>query len=165
MTELVSPQLAYAVGLLILGFILILLEIFVIPGFNIFGILGFLTVCSGVYVAYREGPEYAVVVGAIGVVGTLALVRLLVRNRVWNRLVLESATTRAAGYDVSKSGLEGMLGERGVAVTALRPAGRMEFGEKLVDVVTEGEFVEKGVLVEVVVVDGNRVVVQRVVDE
>ena len=33
-----SPELLYAVGLLILGFVLILLEIFVIPGFNIFGI-------------------------------------------------------------------------------------------------------------------------------
>ena len=165
MSEFVSPQLVYAVGLLILGFILILLEIFVIPGFNIFGILGFFTVSSGVYVAYRVGPAQAGVVGALGLLGTAILVWIMVRNRAWSRLVLESATTREEGYDVSRSGLGDLVGVRGLAVTALHPAGRMEVGEELLDVVTEGDFVEKGALVEVVVVDGNRVVVQRVVED
>ena len=165
MSEFLSPQLIYALGLLILGFILILLEIFVIPGFNMFGILGFLTLCSGVYVAYRVGPEYAVVVGAVGLAGTAALIWMLVRQRAWSRLVLDNATTREAGYDSSKPGISDLVGQCGEAVTPLRPAGRMALGGALVDVVTEGDFVERGVMVEVVLVDGNRVVVQRVVAE
>ena len=56
----------YAIGLLILGFLLILLEIFVIPGMNIFGVLGFGTVCIGVLFAYRRlGPEAAVIIGTL----------------------------------------------------------------------------------------------------
>ncbi len=38
----------YAIGMLVIGFLLILLEIFLIPGINIFGILGFGTVCAAI---------------------------------------------------------------------------------------------------------------------
>ena len=159
--SLASPELLYALGLLILGFVLILLEIVVIPGFNIFGILGFLTVCSGIYVAYRIGPAYAAGVGAIGLAGTVVLVWLLARNRAWDRLVLKSKTTRAEGYDSSKPGLQSLVGQQGEALTPLRPAGRAQFGEEPVDVVTEGDFITRGEIVEVLAVDGNRVVVHQ----
>jgi membrane-bound serine protease (ClpP class) len=47
-------------------------------------------------------------------------------------------------------------------LTPLRPAGRAQLGERAVDVVTEGGFVERGTAVEVVRVAGNRVVVHKV---
>ncbi|MGB1719185.1 MAG: NfeD family protein, partial [Candidatus Latescibacterota bacterium] len=50
----------------------------------------------------------------------------------------------------------------GTALTPLRPAGRAQLGERAVDVVTEGGFVERGAAVEVVRVAGNRVVVHKV---
>ena len=160
-----SPELLYAVGLLILGFVLILLEIFVIPGFNIFGILGFLTICTGVYVAHKLGPGYAIGVGALGVGGTVALVWLLVRRRAWQRLVLESKTTRDQGYDSSRADMDSLVGARGTALTPLRPAGRGQIGENIVDVVSEGDFVATGEEVEILEVAGNRVVVQRFIKE
>ncbi|MCK4375239.1 MAG: NfeD family protein, partial [Candidatus Brocadiae bacterium] len=45
------------------------------------------------------------------------------------------------------------------ALTALRPAGRAEFGDRLLDVVTEGGFIEKGARVQIVEIRGSRVVV------
>ena len=156
----------YALSLLILGFGLILLEIFVIPGFNIFGIMGFLTLCTGVYYAYAElGPGQAVVVGILGLIGTVALIWLLIRNRAWSRLVLESKTTREQGYDSTQPGLGELVGQQGEALTPLRPAGRARFGEQIVDVVTEGNFVTLGEKVEVLAVEGNRVVVHRYIVE
>ena len=78
----------YAIGMLVIGFLLILLEIFLIPGINIFGILGFATVCGGVAFAYdRLGTGAAGGVGLLAVAGTAALVWLMVRNRAWQRLV------------------------------------------------------------------------------
>ena len=152
----------YALGMLILGFVLVLLEIFVIPGFNIFGLLGFLTMCAGVYLAYvRLGLGPAIAVAVLGMAGTVVLVWLLVRNRAWKRLVLGSKTSRDQGYDSSRPGLSELVGQRGVAVSPLRPAGRARFGEEIVDVVTEGDFFVPGETVEVLVVEGNRVVVQK----
>ncbi|NKB72607.1 MAG: hypothetical protein GKR89_36510 [Candidatus Latescibacteria bacterium] len=151
----------YSVGLLILGFGLVLLEIFVIPGFNIFGVLGFSTLCLGVYFAYvRLGLLEAGIVALIGLLGTAILIRLLIKARAWQRLVLESKTTRQEGYDSGRAGLGQLIGQQGVALTPLRPAGRAQIGDESVDVVTQGGFVVKGEAVEVVLVAGNRVVVE-----
>lgn len=162
--SLLDPELAawgYSLLLLLLGFVLVLLEIFVIPGLNIFGILGFGTLLVGIWYAYATlGATAAAVVGVLGIVGTGALVRLLVRNRAWQRMVLSSRTSRQEGYDAAPAGLDGLLGQVGRAATPLRPAGRAFFGERSVDVVSEGNFIENGSAVEVVAVRGNRVVVQ-----
>ena len=151
----------YAVGLLVLGFVMILLEIFVIPGFNIFGLAGFATVCLGIYFAYAKlGTQAAVIVGLAGLAGTVALVWLLVRNRAWQRLVLAGQTDRASGYRSAPVDLESLVSQTGVALTPLRPTGRAQFDEQIVDVVTEGGFIESGDRVEVLSVHGNRIVVQ-----
>ncbi|MDE2705843.1 MAG: hypothetical protein OXI35_12300 [Gemmatimonadota bacterium] len=73
--------------------------------------------------------------------------------------------TRKAGYDSVKPGRETLLGQTGQAVTTLRPAGRAQFGERVVDVVSEGAYIERGEQVEVLKVAGNRVVVQSVQSE
>ena len=151
----------YALGLLIIGFCLVLLEIFVIPGFNVFGVLGVATICVGIAFAYlRLGVAAAVVVGTLGILGTVALVWLLIRNRAWQRLVLESQTDKASGYHAAPTGMASLSGKAGVALTPLRPAGRARFGEEIVDVVTEGSFIDTGTRVEVLAVHGVRVVVQ-----
>ena len=101
----------YAFGLLLLGFVLVLLEIFVIPGFNIFGMAGFLCVCAGVYFAYiKLGTGPAIAVAVAGLAGTVFLIWMLVRHRTWQRLVLESKTSRDQGYDSSRPGLVDLVG-------------------------------------------------------
>ena len=62
----------------------------------------------------------------------------------------------AAPRDPSSS----MVGNRGVAVSALRPAGTAMFGQQRVSVVTDGEFIEKNSAVEVVSAQGSRIVVR-----
>ena len=143
----------YSIGLLILGFVLILLEIFVIPGVNIFGILGFGTV--------RLGGAAAVMMGAIGVAGTAALVWLLVRNRAWQNMVHAGRTDRASGFDSSTGEWNDLVGAVGTAITTLRPSGRVRFDERIVDVVTDGGFIPTGASVEVLEVHGNRIVVHQ----
>lgn len=152
----------YAIGLLILGFVLILLEIFVIPGLNIFGIAGFGTVCVGIYFAYiKLGPSAAIVTGLLGVSGTAALVWSLIRNRAWQRMVLTAEMDRASGYSAAPPEFGILVSQVGVATTPLRPTGRAQFGDDIFDVVTEGDFVDSGAQVEVLAVVGTRVVVQQ----
>ena len=152
----------YALALLVLGFVLVLLEIFVIPGLNIFGIIGFIAAVAGVVFAYvKMGGLAAGVVAGVGLVGTALLVRLMLKVRAWDRMVLGGGMTREAGYDSSKPGREDLLGQVGEALTTLRPAGRAQFGERVIDVVSEGDYIERGERVEVLKVAGNRVVVHQ----
>ncbi len=155
----------YAIGLLILGFVLILLEIFVIPGMNIFGLLGFGTVFIGVLFAYRRlGPESAALIGTLGIAGTVALVWLLVKNQAWHRMVRTEATDSASGYTAAPAGLASRQGEIGTAMTPLRPSGRGQFGEDILDIVTRGSFLDTGARVEILKIHGNCVVVEAVDD-
>ena len=153
----------YAAALLVLGFVLVLLEIFVIPGLNIFGIVGFLTAVAGIGYAYANmsGMAAAAVAG-VALVGTAVLVRLMLKVRAWDRLVLSNDMAREAGYDSAKSGREDLVGQFGEALSTLRPAGRAQFGEQVVDVVSEGGYIDRGAQVEVLKVVGNRVVVHLV---
>lgn len=152
----------YSIGLLILGFILILLEVFIIPGVNIFGLVGFGTVGVGILFAYRNlGPGPAALIGVIGVGGTAILVWLLVRNQAWHRMVHDGRADRASGYDSSASDTKDLLGTAGIALTSLRPSGRAQFGERIEDVVSDGGFIANGSDIEVLEVHGNRIVVQE----
>ena len=67
--------------------------------------------------------------------------------------------------DFTASGMAemaGLLGAVGTAATMLRPAGMAQFGDAYVDVVTEGSFIPAGTRVQVVEIEGHRVVVKEV---
>jgi len=152
----------YAVGLLVMGFALLFLEVFVIPGINVFGILGVVAVVTGVAYAYfRLGPGAALSLGVWSAVGTAALLWAVLRHRAWQRLVLRSDTARREGYSAAPADLEDLVGQEGRALTPLRPSGRAQFGERIIDVVTEGNFIPRDARIEVLSVAGARVVVQQ----
>ena len=151
----------YSIGFLLLGFTLLLLEIFVIPGLNIFGLLGLLAVSTGVYIAYlKMGLVEAVLVAVFGISITLVLLRSVIKSRGWRILVLSNSVSRAEGFDSVRKDFGSLLGLVGEAVTPLRPTGRVRFKEELVDVVSEGGFVVQGDRVRVIAVNGHRVVVK-----
>jgi hypothetical protein len=56
----------------------------------------------------------------------------------------------------------GLLGAVGTSVTVLRPAGTVRFGDQFVDVVTEGGYIPAGARIQVVEVEGTRIVVKEV---
>jgi membrane-bound serine protease (ClpP class) len=76
--------------------------------------------------------------------------------------MLETSTSREAGY-ISGDMRDELVGTEGVAVTDLRPAGTGQFGEELVDVVSEGGWVVAGTPIRVLRADGYRQVVRPVV--
>lgn len=151
----------YAIGLLVMGFALLFLEVFVIPGVNIFGVLGFASLLTGIVYAYvRLGPGAAIWLGAGTALATGVLVWLVLRNRAWQRLVLHRGNTSQEGYSAAPADLAELAGQSGEALTPLRPSGRARFGERIVDVVSEGGFISRGAQVAVLEVVGSRVVVQ-----
>ncbi len=146
--------------LLFLGGVLLLLaEIFVIPGFGIAGIGGIAAILASIYFTFGNQTLYVASLAVLIVAaGLLLAVRLLPRTRTGRALVLESAIAGEAPPEAKLRPLEGAIGK---ALTPLRPAGVAQFGERKVDVVAEGEFIEKGSTVRVVRVEGVRVVVRK----
>jgi membrane-bound serine protease (ClpP class) len=150
---------ALNVVLFVAGLILLVVELLITPGFGLAGIGGLALLGASVYFTFGDESlrigAYAVVILAAGLV---LIFRLAPRTRLARGLVLESAIAES-GTDVSH--LLALQGQRGKALTDLRPAGSAEIQGHKVDVVTQGGFITQGSPVQVIQVEGNRVVVQE----
>ncbi|MEO8327075.1 MAG: nodulation protein NfeD [Nitrospirota bacterium] len=153
-----------------LGLILVGLEILVIPGFGMAGILGILALMGGLGLSLiGTGASWDSMLSALGqvalsilvaIIATLILVRYFPRLPFGKRLILETNLQAREGYESSPAEDHRWLGKQGVAVSDLRPSGIARFDGERVDVVSDGTFIDAGQDLEVVRIDGNRVVVQ-----
>ena len=153
------------------GLMLLAVEIFVIPGFGIAGIVGILAMLAGLTMALvGQGATARAFFGAAGRVsfsllvaaGAAAVVlRAMPRTAIGRRLLLETALPSRGGYASAPETDRDWLGRVGRTVSPLRPAGIVDIDGKRVDVVSEGELIEAGSTVIVTRVDGNRIVVRR----
>lgn len=164
--------------LFLAGLICLVLEIFVLPGFGLFGLAGGLLVITSLILAsqtfvlprndyqlHQLRNSLLTLTGAgIGIVIAAATMRrYLPHTPMLNNMVLAPPTSEEVSRineRESLARLEHLLGHRGVASTPLVPGGKARIGDELVDVLTDGEFVDRGQPVEVVEVRGNRVVVR-----
>jgi len=166
-----------ALLLFLLGLALLGLEIFVLPGFGAPGIIGILCMLAGLgLVTFEKVPDTSDQWGMLGirmvtylggVMGAVVLAFIIARflpNVPYaNRMVL-----MAPGDGPASSALPGaaeaaaLLGAIGTANTPLRPAGVVRFADRFVDVVSDGGFVGAGTRVQVVAVEGTRIVVKEV---
>ena len=159
-------ELFVPIALILVGLALVAVEVAVVPGFNVLGVVGVLGAAVGVVVAFVE-------YGVAGGLGTLAatvltaggMAYLLVESGAWDRFILSDSLRRDADADAEEhAGRSRMLGHTGTAVTPLRPGGVAEVDGTRLDVETEGAFVAAGSRVRVVALDRRRYIV-RVVDE
>ncbi|WP_437670091.1 NfeD family protein [Sorangium sp. So ce131] len=143
--------------LLMAGLVLLAIEVFVIPGVGLVGLLGGAAVLGAVALAWATlGVGYGLLALAAGACATGLLFWAFPRTRVGRKMVLE-AQTSGRGPDPR---LAALVGREGKALTPLRPAGTVEIEDRAVDVVTDGLYVEAGTPVRVAAVEGNRVVVE-----
>lgn len=152
------------------GLVLLVVEIFVTPGFGFAGLLGIGALLGGLGLSVvGAGATWDVILRAGGrvaaslllaLVGAVVMLRVLPRLPFGRRLVLEQELTAQAGYASAPESDRQWIGKRGMTVTALRPAGIAEFDGERVDVVSEGVFLEAGQPIHVLRVDGNRIVVR-----
>jgi len=166
--------------LFIVGGILLAVEIFVIPGFGITGISGILLIVASLFLALVKHPmprtpvDVSRLVQASYVVGTSLVATFLVASLSFrfmgkipflSKLVLFSEEKGEEGYRSAPVEMERFIGREGTTLTMLRPVGKAKFGDMILDVVSEGELIEKGKQIEVIKVEGNRVVVSEVEKE
>ncbi|MDR3639008.1 MAG: NfeD family protein [Isosphaeraceae bacterium] len=173
--------------LFLVGMACLALELFVFPGFGVFGMSGVLLVLTSIVMAshtfvwptqeyeYRELGftliQLVVAMVAVGA-GAAVMARYLPSLPLFNRLILKPEPWTGVDSDsdspIAKPVAEGydslvfLIGETGRTTTMLRPSGKARFGELLVDVTADGFFIEPDRLVEVIDVRGQRVIVKRV---
>lgn len=165
-------QLASVVEILmfVAGVILILLEIFVIPGFGLPGITGIILIFASIFLSLigsRPFINYETISMAIvqlsgALVAALILVfvmaKYLPKTSAFSRLVLSQSEKAEEGF-VSYPSNKELIGKEGIAYTTLRPGGTVEIDGRRIDVIADAEYIDKGTKIRVLRVEGIKVVV------
>jgi membrane-bound serine protease (ClpP class) len=162
---------------LFVGLLLIMAEIFVIPGFGIAGVAGItLTLISLVLIMVNNDffnfefvplgdivqASFVAVAGLAG--GFLLLIFAgpkLLESKAFQRIALNDAQNSAEGYTVNANA-QSMLNKKGVAHTVLRPSGKILLDGEVLDAFTRGEFIEQGEAVEVIGTEGVTLRVRKI---
>jgi len=178
------------VALFVVGVLLLMVEIFVLPGFGIAGMLGILCVLAGLFGMLVKNPPdslpwpqspfdwelllrgvLAMLLGFAGfVVLAMLSARYLPRMQFLSGLIL-APTVRGEGSEMRVSmtspaesetaAVNVNVGAVGEVISTLRPTGKARFGDTIVDVVATAEFLDKGTRVQIIEIHGNRVVVKK----
>jgi len=165
----------WEIALFVVGVGLLFTEVFVTPGFGVFGIGGIVLILVALLVSlvpnigfdFPTDGEIAqattTLAAALVLLGLFAvsLGKVLPRSERFNRLVLVPDLSAAAGYTSADTRAD-YVGQRGTALTPLRPSGTVDLSGDRVDVVSEGPMVASGATVEVIRSNGSVVVVREV---
>ena len=148
-------MLELAIVLFAVGLILIALEMFV-PG-GIVGTIGFISCVAAIYFAF----QVSTVAGIVGIV-VVALATPVAIYSGLNRASLKTALRKETGTVSTPPGSALPVGTEGVARTVLRPSGMATIDGKRVSVVTRGEMIPRNSKIEIIEIEGGRVVVRAV---
>ncbi|MDR4506158.1 MAG: hypothetical protein MRK01_15405 [Candidatus Scalindua sp.] len=154
-------------------------EILIIPGFGIAGIAGIILILIGVTLSFQDFtlPKtpydtelftkniFTVLCSLLGSgIAIFMLVKYMPGIPIFSHLILTAEAATKDGFAIAPQPKSecGLTGKRGITLTTLHPTGKIELEDQTFDVVTCGEFVEKGYTVEIVAVKGNRIVVKSI---
>ncbi len=162
---------------LFVGIVLLLVEIFVLPGFGIAGVSGIILMVTSMilimlnndFFNFEFVPLGDIIVAAFATVGGLAGGVLLLifggarisKTKAFQRFALPDTQDKSQGYTVNVLN-EKLIGKKGTAYTVLRPGGKILIEEEIYDAFTRGDYIEKGEAVEVIASEGITLKVKRV---
>jgi membrane-bound serine protease (ClpP class) len=159
-----------------IGLLLIALEVFVIPGFGLPGILG-LTFTIGsltLVMINNDGLNFdlieasllnnALITSLVGFLGALFMMILLgarlTKTSFFNRFALTDVQDTSTGYTSSFYN-KSLIGSIGTVVSIMRPSGRIMIDDTVYDAYTRGEYLEKGEKIKVIASEGTSLKVQK----
>jgi len=144
------------------GVIVIIAETIIPSG----GILGIIAACLIGYSLYHVFSELTVVTGWLFVLADAVMIPLLVfaglKLLARSPVTLRRTLSSREGVTSQSPDLEALSGKEGIAMTDLRPSGKALIDGKKVDVVSQGDYIQKGEPIDVVMVSGNQVIVKTI---
>jgi len=158
------------------GIILLIVEIFVLPGFGIAGVAGItLTLVSLILIMLNNDffnfefvPLGDIIVATFATVGGLTGGILLLffggaritKTKAFQRIALNDTQEKSQGYTVNTLS-DTLIGKKGSAYTVLRPGGKVLIDDQIYDAFTRGDYVERGDAIEVIGNEGITLKVRR----
>jgi len=155
-----------AILLLLVAAALVAAELF-LPSHGLMGLLAVLCALGSVILAARVSPLWGAVFAFVAIIATPLVfywtVRLYPKSPMGKRVMLDAPQPAANDmFNEESQKLQHLVGQRGVAMTLLRPAGSVDLNGNRIDCVSEAEVIDPGTRVEVIRVSGQKVIVKAV---
>ena len=168
----------WELAMFIVGIILIALEIFVIPGFGVAGVLGIIATMGSLILIMLNNDFFdfsfvnggdafvAILTTLIAVVGAVAVMFILgarlTNSKAFDRIALVDTQNKEAGYTSSTYGSKHLVGKQGTAFTILRPSGKVMIDDQIYDAYTRGNYIGENEKIEVISDEGTSLKVKQV---
>lgn len=151
--------------LIALGILLIFVEILILPGFGAAGVPGIILFGVGIGLIWaKSGMTTALIYASVALIFVIPIavigLSLVRESPLGKTFILTTAQKSEEGFQAAPQELTELVGKSGKAVSPLRPAGVGLINGQRVDIVTQGEFVEPEAEIEVIQVEGSRVIVR-----
>lgn len=162
--------------LFLFGFILLVMEIFVIPGFGVTGITGFIALFASLalvtlknhYLDFSDVTNTqiirAVVTTIIGAMSSvmmlLIMAHFMTNSAFFNKVALNTSLAKENGYHIENKSLVMLVGQKGVVYHKLRPVGKVMVNDTIYDATAKNKFFETGQIIKVVAINGNTLIVE-----
>jgi len=152
-------ELSIPIILQILGILVIIAEI-ILPSAGILTLIALALFGYSIYLVFNTFPiEVSMIFIVADLIAIPTLLYIGLKLLAKSPVTLQTILSRGKGISSQSKDLEVYRGKSGIAVTALRPAGTALIEKKRVDVVSRGDFIEKGSSIMVIEVTGNQVIV------
>lgn len=146
------------VALIVIGLLFLILEILVVPGSTVVGVVGFILMAIGIwqtYIVYGSATGHYVLGGSL--ILTLGALALSLRSKTWKRAMLHTEILGKTNvYEAEKV----KVGDTGKAVSRLVPMGKAFINDDYFEVRTSGEFLDEETEVVVTKIDHNKIYVK-----
>ena len=166
----------WEIVLFFIGIVFIALEVFVIPGFGIFGILGLFTSIGALILIMLNNDMFdftfvvskdivnaslsvLISVFAFGILILFGGIKLT-DSQAFKKISLDETQNSDLGY-ISKKYSDDLIGKKGKTFTVLRPSGKILINDEIYDATSSGEFIEKNTKVEIISNEGSNLKVKK----
>jgi membrane-bound ClpP family serine protease len=142
--------------LIVIGLVLIIVEIIIVPGFGIPGIIGGLAIMLGLYLAYAQDPNWGVGLTAATALVCIGLGYWAFKGNGLKRMTLENEVASKVNNQRTV-GVE--VGQSGTAISRLSPTGDAMFDEKIIEVQSVSGFIDVNCAIEIEKIENNTIFV------
>ncbi len=138
------------------GLILLILELLVVPGTTVVGIVGFILISVGVWQSFNYGVMMGSIITVITLFISVAAVFLSLRSNTWNKAMLHTSIkskVNTESHDLN-------IGDIGQTVSRVNPMGKAVFNNKFFEVSSFGALIDENKDVQVKEIDSNKIMVE-----
>ena len=145
--------------LILVGLLLMILEIIVIPGSGVVGIIGMASMIAGIWLAYtKQGVEAGHITLGITLAVNVIGLAFALRSKTWKKAMLKTVNSGKVN-EIETEDIK--IGQIGKTISRCAPMGKAQFNNTYYEVSTLSEFIDQGKEIEIIKISGNKIFVKK----